>query len=77
WPEARILVTGDLIFARGFGRVDLAGGDPKALIDSIRRMAALDQVETVIPGHGPSIIGRSQVEKNFKAIFELLRQSFL
>ncbi|MDR1082038.1 MAG: MBL fold metallo-hydrolase [Deltaproteobacteria bacterium] len=76
WPEEGILITGDLIFARSFGRVDLAGGDAKALIASIERMASLDHVETVIPGHGPSIVGRSQVEKNFRAIFELFRSSF-
>jgi glyoxylase-like metal-dependent hydrolase (beta-lactamase superfamily II) len=76
WPEAGVLVTGDLIFARSFGRVDLAGGDAKALVASVERMASLDRVEAVIPGHGPSIIGRSQVEKNFKAIFDLFRDSF-
>jgi glyoxylase-like metal-dependent hydrolase (beta-lactamase superfamily II) len=69
WPERGILLTGDLIFARGFGRVDLAGGDPLALVDSIKRMAALDQVDIIVPGHGPSIVGRQQVLKNYEAIF--------
>jgi glyoxylase-like metal-dependent hydrolase (beta-lactamase superfamily II) len=45
-------------------------------MESIERMASLDRVEAVIPGHGPSIIGRHQVEKNYKAIFELFRSSF-
>jgi glyoxylase-like metal-dependent hydrolase (beta-lactamase superfamily II) len=75
WPEQKVLITGDLIFAKSFGRVDLAGGDPKALVDSIKRMAALDNVEIVIPGHGPSIVGKNLVEKNYQYIFGILDQS--
>ena len=68
-----MLVTGDLIFLRSFGRVDLAGGDPKRLSESVRRMESL-AVQSVIPGHGPSVIGREQVKNNFKYIFRLLEE---
>jgi glyoxylase-like metal-dependent hydrolase (beta-lactamase superfamily II) len=74
-PDEKILITGDLIFSRGFGRVDLAGGDPKELVESIKRMAALKDVDIIIPGHGPSIVGRGQVEKNYQYIFGILSQS--
>ncbi|MDR2349615.1 MAG: MBL fold metallo-hydrolase, partial [Deltaproteobacteria bacterium] len=56
-PEQKVLITGDLIFAKGFGRVDLAGGDPRELAKSIKRMSDLEGVETIIPGHGPSVVG--------------------
>jgi glyoxylase-like metal-dependent hydrolase (beta-lactamase superfamily II) len=75
WPEEKILITGDLIFSGSFGRVDLAGGDPRELCVSIKRMAALESVDMIIPGHGPAIVGRSQVEKNYKDIFSILSRS--
>jgi glyoxylase-like metal-dependent hydrolase (beta-lactamase superfamily II) len=74
WPEKRILITGDLIFARSFGRVDLEGGDARAILDSIKRMAALDQVDTIIPGHGPTIQGRDRVNQNYEFIFQMFRE---
>ncbi|MDR2198008.1 MAG: MBL fold metallo-hydrolase [Deltaproteobacteria bacterium] len=72
-PREGVLVTGDLIFSRSFGRVDLAGGDPKLLSESVRRMEALD-ARAVIPGHGPSVIGKDQVRNNFHYIFRLLEE---
>jgi glyoxylase-like metal-dependent hydrolase (beta-lactamase superfamily II) len=73
-PHNKILITGDLIFSRSFGRVDLAGCDPKLLSESIRRMEALE-IQAIVPGHGPSVIGRQQVKSNFKYIFMLLEES--
>jgi glyoxylase-like metal-dependent hydrolase (beta-lactamase superfamily II) len=75
YPEKKTLIVGDLIFARGFGRVDLAGGDPSELVRSVRRMAALPDVDTIIPGHGPSIVGRERVEKNYEIVFKLLEEN--
>jgi glyoxylase-like metal-dependent hydrolase (beta-lactamase superfamily II) len=74
-PEQKILITGDLIFSRSFGRVDLAGGNPRELVESVKRMAALDPVDFIVPGHGPSVVGRAQVERNFGFIFEMLSES--
>jgi glyoxylase-like metal-dependent hydrolase (beta-lactamase superfamily II) len=73
-PKDKILITGDLIFSRSFGRVDLAGGDPKALSESVRRMEALD-AHALLPGHGPSVVGQGQVRSNFKYIYRLLEES--
>ncbi|MDR2340034.1 MAG: MBL fold metallo-hydrolase [Deltaproteobacteria bacterium] len=72
-PQHGTLVTGDLVFSRSFGRVDLAGGDPRLLAESIRRMGALD-AQAIVPGHGPSVVGRDQVRNNFKYVYRLLEE---
>ncbi|MDR2405986.1 MAG: MBL fold metallo-hydrolase [Deltaproteobacteria bacterium] len=72
-PKNKILVTGDLVFSRSFGRVDLQGGDAKELCESVLRMAELD-VQALLPGHGPSVVGREQVKGNFKYIIELMKE---
>ncbi len=50
--EAGIIFTGDTLFAAGWGRVDLPGGDPAAMADSLRRLATLPDALRVQPGHG-------------------------
>ncbi|MEW6266601.1 MAG: MBL fold metallo-hydrolase [Thermodesulfobacteriota bacterium] len=67
WPKNKVLIAGDLIFAQGVGRTDFPGGNGRQLKESIRRMAALD-VDTILPGHGPAIIGRDKVLRNFQII---------
>lgn len=68
WPEARVLVAGDLIFYRSTGRVDLPGGDAGALRSSIERLSKLD-IEYVLCGHPyghPGVIeGEEEVRRNF------------
>ena len=46
------LFSGDTLFAGGPGRVDLAGGDPGAMVGSLARLAGLDPTLRVLPGHG-------------------------
>ena len=48
------LITGDTLFANGFGRYDLYGGDVNQLADSSASLRALDPTLTVYPGHGDS-----------------------
>jgi len=67
WPDAKVLFSGDLIFAQGIGRTDLPGGNGAALKDSIRRIAKLD-VEHLLPGHGPVVSGKEQVVANLAAV---------
>lgn len=50
--DAGLLFSGDTLFAGGWGRVDLAGGDPAAMVDSLRRLATLPDALRVLPGHG-------------------------
>ncbi len=59
--EDRIVITGDTLFAGGWGRTDLPGGDAEAMVESLSRLGTLDSGLTVLPGHGQqSTIGREK-----------------
>lgn len=47
-----LLYSGDTLFRGSFGRVDLPGGDPAAMAESLARLATFDDGLTVLPGHG-------------------------
>lgn len=56
--EARIVLGGDVLFAGGYGRIDLPGADPAAMKESLARLGTLPDGTTVYPGHGqPTTIG--------------------
>ena len=56
-----LLYSGDTLFAAGWGRVDLPGGDAGTMVDSIARLTGLDDAVTVFPGHGAATrIGRER-----------------
>jgi glyoxylase-like metal-dependent hydrolase (beta-lactamase superfamily II) len=56
-----ILFSGDTLFAGGWGRTDLPGGDEGLMVESLGRLTALDDPLRVLPGHGPSTtIGRER-----------------
>lgn len=46
------LFTGDTLFAGGYGRTDLPGGDWHQLTRSLRRLLRMDGALRVFPGHG-------------------------
>ncbi len=48
------LFCGDTVFAYGYGRTDLAGGDPEAMSRSLERLAAIPENLKLCPGHGNS-----------------------
>jgi glyoxylase-like metal-dependent hydrolase (beta-lactamase superfamily II) len=48
-----LLLSGDTLFAGGWGRVDLPGGDPAAMVESLRRLTIFPDETEVLPGHGP------------------------
>lgn len=50
----RFMVTGDTIFAEGFGRYDLHGGDPTTLKRTLMSLKKFDGELTIYPGHGSS-----------------------
>lgn len=55
FPEDKVLLTGDTLFRGSIGRTDLPGGDPRALLASIReRLLGLGDDVVFYPGHGPS-----------------------
>ena len=49
------LFSGDVLFNRGIGRTDLPGGNPKAMLESLKNVILKFPDEmSVFPGHGPS-----------------------
>ena len=59
--DAGVLFSGDTLFAGGWGRVDLPGGSPEAMVESIGRLTGLEDRVGVLPGHGGSTtIGRER-----------------
>lgn len=50
--DEQLLFTGDTLFAAGWGRVDLPGGSAEQMVDSLARLATLDEGLQVLPGHG-------------------------
>ena len=49
-----LLITGDTLFAAGYGRTDLWGGNMRELAASLGKLSALPHHLTVYPGHGDS-----------------------
>jgi glyoxylase-like metal-dependent hydrolase (beta-lactamase superfamily II) len=65
--DERLLLSGDTLFAGGWGRTDLPGGSMPLMVDSLARLAGLDDDLAVLPGHGPrTTIGRE------RALLELI-----
>ena len=50
--DSGLLFSGDTLFAGGWGRVDLPGGDPALMVESIGRLLDLEDAVQVLPGHG-------------------------
>jgi glyoxylase-like metal-dependent hydrolase (beta-lactamase superfamily II) len=51
-PDEGLLFSGDTLFAGGWGRVDLPGGDPDAMVDSLTRLLELEDPVRVYSGQG-------------------------
>jgi glyoxylase-like metal-dependent hydrolase (beta-lactamase superfamily II) len=65
WPSEKTLISGDLVFQGSVGRFDTPGGDGQELARSVERMSRLD-VELLIPGHGPAVVGKKEVAECFR-----------
>ena len=60
-----LLFSGDVLFAGGVGRTDLAGGDWATLVASIRTLGERFPAETVVySGHGPETTLGRELETN-------------
>jgi hydroxyacylglutathione hydrolase len=67
-PDKPILFSGDTLFSGGIGRTDLWGGDPYAIMKSIKeRLFSLEDETLVIPGHGETT--KIYNEKRFNPFF--------
>jgi hydroxyacylglutathione hydrolase len=54
FPEEKMLIAGDTLFARSIGRTDLPGGSFEKIMRSLHdRVLTLPDETAVIPGHGP------------------------
>ena len=61
-----VALVGDCLFQGSVGRTDLPLSDPRALSESLVRIAALPADTVAHPGHGPSTtIGRERVHNPF------------
>ncbi len=58
------LLSGDTLFARSIGRTDFPGGSMAEMVQSLRRLSALDDKLTVIPGHGPATTIGDEIKWN-------------
>ena len=67
--QEKVLICGDVIFARNTGRVDLPGGDADELEKSINELSKLE-VDYLLPGHMDMVTGAEQVRNNFEFIRE-------
>ena len=45
------MITGDMLFVEGIGRIDLPGGDIESMYNSLQRLKELDEKIEVYPGH--------------------------
>ena len=53
-PDERVMFSGDTLFCAGCGRMDLHGGSPRHMRESLRRLFTLPPGVKVYPGHGMS-----------------------
>jgi glyoxylase-like metal-dependent hydrolase (beta-lactamase superfamily II) len=65
--EAPLCLSGDVLFAGSVGRTDLPGGDPDAMLASLRdKILPLADETVVLPGHGPrTTVGRERAGNPF------------
>ena len=53
-PNEGVLFSGDTLFRAGYGRLDLHGGSPLHMRESLKRLFSLPPETRVYPGHGMS-----------------------
>ncbi len=49
--ESRAILTGDTLFCLTCGRIDMEGGDPEAMLESLKRLKNLEGDYEIYPGH--------------------------
>lgn len=63
----RIMLSGDVLFPNGHGRIDIPGASEAEMAASLKRLAALPSDVVVYPGHGsPTTIGAEPWLQGFK-----------
>lgn len=67
-PHLKTLITGDTVFQNNIGRADLPGGDMGELEESVVKLAGIEDVELILPGHMDYLSGRENVQRNYERI---------
>lgn len=49
--ESKAILTGDTLFCLTCGRIDMEGGDPAAMLESLKRLKAIEGEYDIYPGH--------------------------
>ncbi len=62
--EDRVIFSGDTLFCMTIGRTDLPGGDDRQMLDSLKRLIALDGDYTVCTGHNRNTTLSSERVRN-------------
>lgn len=68
FPGERALITGDAVFHGSIGRTDFPDGNLEALGKSVQKLAQLEDVEWLLPGHMQPVRGQAAVQKNYQLI---------
>lgn len=71
FPGEKALVTGDAVFYGSIGRTDFPDGSLKLLGGSVNKLAAIPDVEWVLPGHMQPVKGRENVLNNYRMIKQM------
>ena len=66
---AKIMFTGDTLFAGSCGRTDLKGGNEAQMLASLKLLSQMDNDIRVYPGHGPA--STIENERRFNPFFNL------
>ena len=65
FPDEKLLIAGDTLFAGSIGRTDLPGGDMRKIMNSLReRLIVLPEETKVIAGHGSATTIAKERESN-------------
>ncbi len=66
FPEDKLLLSGDTLFAGSVGRTDFPGGSMSMMMESLKKLMALPDDTLVIPGHGShTTIGREKASNPY------------
>jgi len=68
WPEAGLLVTGDVYFSGTFGATDCPGGHEADMFETLARLEELPDVSLALCGHGPALSGGRAIKDNYAAL---------
>lgn len=65
----RLLLSGDVLFPNGHGRIDIPGASQADMAASLQRLASMPGDVTVYPGHGlPTTIGAESWLAGYKGV---------